>query len=93
MQLLLRWFTMRAQMPEGGKQQPYGYSAAEANKLQNPATMNREPLVRVILTDTVNNKIASVGYLKFKITDKDTQDQQLRYSLHGSCNFSLYHRL
>ena len=69
-------YTMRAQMPEGGKQQPYGYSAAEANKLQNPATMNREPLVRVILTDTVNNKIASVGYLKFKITDKDTQDQQ-----------------
>ena len=38
--------------------------------------MNSEPLVRVILTDTVNNKIASVGYLKFKITDKDTQDQQ-----------------
>lgn len=69
-------YTMRAQMPEGGKQQPYGYSASEANKLQNPATMNREPLVRVILTDTVNNKIASVGYLKFKITDKDTQDQQ-----------------
>ena len=69
-------YTMRAQMPEGGKQQPYGYSAEKANNLQNPATMNREPLVRVILTDTVNNKIASVGYLKFKITDKDTQDQQ-----------------
>ena len=68
-------YTMRAQMPEGGKQQPYGYSAAEANKLQNPATMNREPLVRVILTDTVNNKIASVGYLKFKITDKEDQQQ------------------
>ncbi len=69
-------YTMRAQMPDGGKQQPYGYSAEKANNLQNPATMNREPLVRVILTDTVNNKIASVGYLKFKITDKDTQDQQ-----------------
>ena len=69
-------YTMRAQMPEGGNQQPYGYSAEKANNLQNPATMNREPLVRVILTDTVNNKIASVGYLKFKITDKDTQDQQ-----------------
>lgn len=54
-------YTMRAQMPEGGKQQPYGYSAEKANNLQNPATMNREPLVRVILTDTVNNKIASVG--------------------------------
>lgn len=52
-------YTMRAQMPEGGKQQPYGYSAEKANNLQNPATMNREPLVRVILTDTVNNKIAS----------------------------------
>ena len=69
-------YTMRAQMPDGGNQQPYGYSAEKANNLQNPATMNREPLVRVILTDTVNNKIASVGYLKFKITDKDTQDQQ-----------------
>ena len=69
-------YTMRAQMPDGGKQQSYGYSAEKANNLQNPATMNREPLVRVILTDTVNNKIASVGYLKFKITDKDTQDQQ-----------------
>ena len=69
-------YTMRAQMPAGGKQQPYGYSAEKANNLQNPATMNREPLVRVILTDTVNNKIASVGYLKFKITNKDTQDQQ-----------------
>ena len=69
-------YTMRAQMPEGGKQQPYGYPAEKANNLQNPATMNREPLVRVILTDTVNNKIASVGYLKFKITNKDTQDQQ-----------------
>ena len=69
-------YTMRAQMPEGGKQQPYGYSAEKANNLQNPATINREPLVRVILTDTVNNKIASVGYLKFKITNKDTQDQQ-----------------
>ena len=69
-------YTMRAQMPDGGRQQPYGYSAEKANNLQNPATMNREPLVRVILTDTVNNKIASVGYLKFKITDKDTQDQQ-----------------
>ena len=69
-------YTMRAQMPEGGEQQAYGYSAEKANNLQNPATINREPLVRVILTDTVNNKIASVGYLKFKITDKDTQDQQ-----------------
>lgn len=67
-------YTMRAQMPEGGKQQAYGYSAEKANNLQNPATINREPLVRVILTDTVNNKIASVGYLKFKITN--TQDQQ-----------------
>lgn len=69
-------YTMRAQMPEGGRQQAYGYSAEKANNLQNPATINREPLVRVILTDTVNNKIASVGYLKFKITNKDTQDQQ-----------------
>ena len=50
-------YTLRPQMTAGGKQQAYGAA-------QNEATIGREPLVRVILKDTVNNKIAAVGYIK-----------------------------
>lgn len=32
-------------------------------------------MVRVILTDTISGKIASVGYLKFKITDTANQNE------------------
>ena len=53
-------YTLRPQMPAGGKQQAYGAA-------QNEATIGREPLVRVILKDTVNNKIAAVGYIKVVI--------------------------
>lgn len=62
-------FTLRAQMPKNGKQQAYAYSEEEGkkNNQQNQATIDREPLVRVILTDTNNNKIAAVGYFKIKI--------------------------
>ncbi|WP_279112166.1 PL29 family lyase N-terminal domain-containing protein [Hoylesella timonensis] len=62
-------FTLRAQMPKDGKQQAYAYSEEEGkkNNEQNQATIDREPLVRVILTDTVNAKIAAVGYIKIKI--------------------------
>lgn len=61
-------FTLRAQMPKDGKQQPYAYEAeGKKNNEQNQATIDREPLVRVILTDTVNAKIAAVGYIKIKI--------------------------
>ncbi len=62
-------FTLRAQMPKNGKQQAYAYSEEEGkkNNEQNQATIDREPLVRVILTDTNNNKIAAVGYFKIKI--------------------------
>ena len=53
-------YTLRPQMTAGGKQQAYGAA-------QNEATIGREPLVRVVLKDTVNNKIAAVGYIKVVI--------------------------
>lgn len=53
-------YTLRPQMTADGKQQAYGAA-------QNEATIGREPLVRVILKDTVNNKIAAVGYIKVVI--------------------------
>lgn len=60
-------FTLRAQMPKDGKQQAYAFNKDKANNEQNQATIDREPLVRVILTDDVNKKIAAVGYIKVKI--------------------------
>jgi hypothetical protein len=70
-------YMMRAQMPSyasssnysQGVQQAYGYDSEKPNNLQNRATVGRMPLVRVILRDTINNEIASVGYLKFEITN------------------------
>lgn len=64
-------FTLRAQMPKGGKQQAYAFNKDKANNEQNQATIDREPLVRVILTDTNNKKIAAVGYIKIKIVAPD----------------------
>lgn len=61
---------LRPQMPKDGKQQAFG---AE----QNQAEVNREPLVRVILRDKVSNKIASVGYIKFKIVDQAAESSVL----------------
>lgn len=57
-------------MPVGG-QQPADFN----NVQQNPASNGREPLVRVLLTDTVSNEIAAVGYIKFHITDKPVKDE------------------
>lgn len=59
-------YTLRPQLPnlENGTQAEYGAD-------QNKSTIGREPLVRVILTDTINKKIAAVGYIKVKITEKD----------------------
>jgi hypothetical protein len=51
-------------MPKDGKQQAFG---AE----QNRASIDKEPLVRVVLADTINNKIAAVGYIKIKIVEND----------------------
>ena len=62
-------YTLRPQMTAGGKQQAYGAA-------QNEATIGREPLVRVILKDTVNNKIAAVGYIKVVI-DKTVADKEV----------------
>ena len=59
---------IRPQMTKGGLQQQFGFE-------QSKATKDREPLVRVILTDTVSNKIASVGYIKFKIVDTATKSE------------------
>lgn len=67
-------YTLRPQMTKDGKQQAYG---AEQNK----ATIDREPLVRVILTDTVNNKIAAVGYVKIKIAPTEDAEKQETYEL------------
>ena len=57
-------------MPVNG-QQPADFN----NVQQNPASNGREPLVRVLLTDTVSNEIAAVGYIKFHITDKPVKDE------------------
>ncbi len=67
-------YTLRPQMPAAtGKQQAYG---AE----QGRASIGREPLVRVILKDTVNNQIAAVGYIKVKITDGDQEAKEVAMS-------------
>jgi len=65
-------YTLRAQMPKDGKQQAYG---AE----QNRATIDKEPLVRVLLTDTINNKIAAVGYVKVKIVEHASGPEGIKY--------------
>ena len=57
---------LRPQMPKDGLQQEFG---AEQNK----AEKGREPLVRITLTDIKSNKIAAVGYMKFKIVDTITE--------------------
>lgn len=57
-------YTLRAQaVNDKGLQQAYGKGE------QTRATINREPLVRVALNDTVNNKVVAVGYLKLKIVE------------------------
>ena len=55
-------YTLRPQGTLEGKQQPYGYT-------QTKEIIGRMPLVRVALTDTINNKVAAVGYIKVKIVD------------------------
>lgn len=62
--LAIKDHTLRAQMPKDGKQQAYGVDE------QSRAEINRMPLVRVVLTDTINKKIAAVGYVKLVIVDK-----------------------
>jgi hypothetical protein len=47
-------YMVRAQLTKDGKQQAWGYE-------QNKATIGREPLVRVTLTDTINDLKVAVG--------------------------------
>lgn len=55
--------TVRAQLPKAdGTQAEYG---AE----QGRAEIDRKPLVRVLLTDTVSNKVVAVGYIKLNIVE------------------------
>ena len=56
-------------MPVDGKQPSWD------NATQNRAETGREPLVRVVLTDTISNQIAAVGYMKFKIVDQETVNE------------------
>lgn len=59
-------YTLRPQVVgEDGKQLPYGAA-------QNRSIIEREPLVRVVLNDTVNNNVVAVGYLKLQITESET---------------------
>ena len=59
-------YTLRPQaVDDNGKQQAYGAA-------QTRAIIGREPLVRVILNDTVHNKIAAVAYMKIKIAENVT---------------------
>lgn len=60
-------YTLRPQaVDDNGKQQAYGVGN------QTRAIIGREPLVRVILNDTVHNKIAAVAYMKIKIAENVT---------------------
>ena len=57
-------------MPVEGLQ-PTDFDNVQQNKAEN----GREPLVRVILTDTTSDEIAAVGYIKFHITDEAVKDE------------------
>lgn len=62
--------TLVPQQPAADGKQQTAADAAAAKALQNRgAELGREPLVRVILTDTVSNKKVQVGYIKFHITE------------------------
>ena len=71
-------YTLRPQMTADGKQQAYGAA-------QNEATIGREPLVRVILKDTVNNKIAAVGYIKVVIEKTVAENKAEEVDLDSIC--------
>ena len=58
---------LRPQITKDGKQQAWG---AE----QNEATIDREPLVRVALKDTISGEYAAVGFIKFVIVPADLED-------------------
>ena len=59
---------IRAAMPNAAG------TEADSSVVQNKAEINREPMVRVVLRDTVNNKVVSVGFIKFKIVEKAQEE-------------------
>lgn len=60
-------YTLRPQVvDDNGNQLPYGAA-------QKRSTIGREPLVRVVLNDTVNNHIVAVGYLKVQIVENEVE--------------------
>lgn len=60
------WF--RPQMTKNGFQQPYGSE-------QGMASIDRLPIVRVTLRDTVSGKNAAVGYIKVQIVPDTKEDE------------------
>ena len=60
------WF--RPQMTKDGKQQAYGTE-------QGMASIDRLPIVRVTLRDTVSGKNAAVGYIKVQIVPDTKEDE------------------
>ena len=83
-QIELRPHILRPQLPKYVDAQrtnyQYGpdsdgeYDRFEAQP-QNLSTVGREPLVRVTLTDTINNKKVKIGYIKFHIVKTDIPDE------------------
>lgn len=43
-------------------------------EVQNQASIDREPMVRVVLRDTVNNNVVAVGFIKMKIVSKSQEE-------------------
>ena len=64
---------LRPQTTLNGKQQAYGVGE------QNRSIIGRQPIVRVTLTDTVNNKIAAVGYMKLVIAPTTQGSHNYKY--------------
>lgn len=60
--------TFRPQMTEGGKQQAFGSA-------QGMASIDRLPIVRVALKDTISGKYAAVGYMKIQIVPDTKEDE------------------
>ena len=64
-------------------------STGKASGVQGIETVGRMPLVRVTLKDTQNNKVVSIGYIKFLIVESETPKETKPFSLgnvYYSCN-------
>lgn len=60
--------TFRPQMTQDGKQQAFGSA-------QGMASIDRLPIVRVALKDTISGKYAAVGYIKIQIVPDTKEDE------------------